>query len=237
MSAPPTPDHPRIAPVADGGLLVEFGEAISDDAHHAVLALDQALARDPPSGIGEAVPAYASLLVTFDPVVTDHPAVEQALRRLLTRRAETPHPPALHEVAVCYDDDLAPDLAEVARQTGFDPTAVIAAHLAGDYRVYMYGFAPGYAYLAGVPPALRLDRKPAAVRGVAAGSVLIAGPQCIISTLTMPSGWWIIGRSPTAILLPDPARPFLFDVGDRVQFRRIGRAVHEAALADRVRHG
>ena len=237
MSAPPTPDHPRFAPVADGGLLVEFGEAISDDAHHAVLALDQALARDPPAGIGEAVPAYASLLVTFDPVVTDHPAVEQALRRLLTRRAETPHPPALHEVAVCYDDDLAPDLAEVARQTGLDPTAVIAAHLAGDYRVYMYGFAPGYAYLAGVPPALRLDRKPAAVRGVAAGSVLIAGPQCIISTLTMPTGWWIIGRSPTAILLPDPARPFLFDVGDRVQFRRIGRAVHEAALADRVRHG
>ena len=71
MSLHPTPDHPRFAPVADGGLLVEFGEAISDDAHHAVLALDQALARDPPAGIGEAVPANASLLVTFDPVATD----------------------------------------------------------------------------------------------------------------------------------------------------------------------
>ena len=236
MSTAPTPDHPRFTPVAERGLLVEFGEAISDGAHLAVLALDQALARTPSPGVGEAVPAFASLLVTFDPVVTDHPAVEQALRHLLTRRAETAHTPTLHEVAVCYDADLAPDLADVARQTGLTPEAVIAAHLAGEYRVYMYGFAPGYAYLAGVPPALRLDRKPAAVRGIGAGSVLIAGPQCIVSTLTMPTGWWIIGRSPTAILLPDPARPFLFDVGDRVRFRRIGRAEHEA-LAPQVPHG
>ena len=236
MSAKPTPDHPRFTPVAERGVLVEFGEAISDDAHRAVLALDQALAQAPPPGVGEAVPAYASLMVTFDPVVTDHPAVEQALRHLLTRRAETVPSPNLHSVAVCYDADLAPDLADVTRQTGLTPEAVIAAHLAGDYRVYMYGFAPGYAYLAGVPSALHLDRKPAAVRGIAAGSVLIAGPQCIVSTLTMPTGWWIIGHSPTAILRPGADRPFLFDVGDRVQFRRIGRAEH-AALGGQVPHG
>jgi inhibitor of KinA len=62
------------------------------------------------------------------------------------------------------------------------------------------------------------------VRGVAAGSVIIAGPQCLVTTLTMPTGWWIIGRSPTRILTSDPARPFLFDVGDKVRFRRISRA-------------
>lgn len=235
MSAAPTPDHPRFTPVAERALLIEFAEAITDDAHRAVLALDQALAAAPVDGVAEAVPAYASLLVTFDPVVTDHAAVEQGLRRLLTHKAGVTLAPALHEVAVCYDGDLAPDLALVARQTGLDDGAVIAAHLAGDYRVYMYGFAPGYAYLAGVPPSLRLDRKVSAVRGIAAGSVLIAGPQCIVSTLTMPTGWWIIGRSPTAILLPDPARPFLFDVGDRVKFRRIDRAEY-AAQARQVPH-
>lgn len=236
MSASPSPEHPRFTPVADRALLVEFAEAITDDAHRAVLALDRALAGAPVAGVGEAVPAYASLLVTFDPVVTDHPAVELALRGLLNHGAETARTPALHHVAVCYDDDLACDLAVVAQQTGLDAASVIAAHLAGDYRVYMYGFAPGYAYLAGVPPALQLDRKPAAVRGIAAGSVLIAGPQCIVSTLTMPTGWWIIGRSPTAILLTDPARPFLFDVGDRVRFRRIRRAEHDE-LARQVAHG
>ena len=92
----------------------------------------------------------------------------------------------------------------------------------------MYGFAPGYAYLAGVPGAIHMPRKLAALRGVAAGSVLIAGPQCLVSTITMPTGWWVIGRSPTRILTGDPARPFLFDVGDFVRFRRITRAEYEA---------
>lgn len=236
---PPTPDAPRIQPVADHAILVEFGEAISDPAHAAVLALDRAVAAAPPPGFREAVPAYASLLVDFDPCRTDHAEVERAIRGLLAGMQMQAAQPALHRVAVCYDGDLSPDLDAVCAQTGLDPEAVIAAHLAGDYQVYMYGFAPGYAYLAGVPGALRLDRKPAPVRGVAAGSVMIAGPQCLVTTLTMPSGWWVIGRSPTAILRDDPARPFLFDVGDRVAFHRIDRAAFEAAetAARGAQHG
>ena len=106
---------------------------------------------------------------------------------------------------------------------------MIAAHLAGDYTVFLYGFAPGYAYLGCVRDELQLPRKDTALRDVPAGSVIIAGAQCIVTTLMMPTGWWIIGRSPTAILQDDPARPFLFDVGDAVQFRRISRAEFEAA--------
>ena len=45
----------------------------------------------------------------------------------------------------------------------------------------------------------------------------------------MPTGWWIIGRSPTPILRDGEERPFLFDIGDRVRFRRIGRAAFDAA--------
>ena len=95
----------------------------------------------------------------------------------------------------------------------------------------LYGFAPGYAYLGGVPPALQLPRKASAKRGVAAGSVIIAGAQCLITTLKMPTGWWIIGRSPTRILLDDPGRPFLFDVGDTITFIRIDRPEFDAKAA------
>ena len=93
----------------------------------------------------------------------------------------------------------------------------------------MYGFSPGYAYLSGIPEDIQIPRKPAAVRDVPAGSVIIAGPQCLVTTLTMPTGWSIIGRSPTPILTGDPARPFLFDVGDRVVFQRIDLATFERA--------
>lgn len=218
---------PCFVPVAEHGLLVEFGDRIAPAVHARVLALDAALAAAPCAGFHEAVPAYASLLIRFDPGATDHPAVEAHARTLLDQPL-LPRTPTLRTVEVCYDGDLAPDLDAVARATGLTAEAVIAAHLSARYQVYMYGFAPGYAYLAGVPEALQIARKPSALRGVPAGSVLIAGPQCLISTLTMPTGWWIIGRSSTRVLTRDPGRPFLFDVGDSVQFRRVSRAEHEA---------
>jgi len=217
--------------VADSAVLVEFGSAVGKAAHSAVLHLDQALAASPFEGFREAVPAFVNLLVAFDPLITDHRAVEAHLRLLLSTPALARPAPARREVLVCYDPDLAPDLAEVATRTGLSTDAVIAAHLAGVYEVAMYGFAPGYAYLSGVPDPIRLDRKPQAVRDRAAGSVIIAGPQCLVTTLVMPTGWWVIGRSPTRVLTGEPARPFLFDVGDAVTFRRLSRADYDRALA------
>lgn len=222
---------PRFRSVADQAVLVEFGETISDTAHDQVTSLDATLAQTPFPGFTEAVPAYVSLLVYFDPLCTDHAEVELAIRRLL----EKPNLPSktgiTHEVDICFEAEFCPDLTEVAQQAGLSEQAVIAALLGVTYQVVMYGFAPGYAYLSGVPAALHLPRKPSAKRGVAAGSVIIAGAQCLITTLTMPTGWWIIGRSATQILRADPAKPFLFDVGDRVCFNRIDRAAFDAKAA------
>lgn len=220
--------YPVYSFVAEHSLLIEFGDRIDHDIHGEVLRLDQALATAPFDGFLESVPAYAGVLVRFDPLICDHSAAEQAVRQLLQSARGEATTPGSSEVLVCYDDDLAPDLNVVAETTGLSQDAVIAAHLAGRYDVFMYGFAPGYAYLAGVPETIHLPRKPAAVRGVPAGSVLIAGPQCLVSTITMPTGWWIIGRSPTRILTGSDSRPFLFDVGDKVRFRRITRAEYDA---------
>lgn len=221
--------HPPVfRAIAEHALLVEFGETIDEATSEAVLALDRALAARPFPGFREAIPAYVNLLVDFDPLATDHAAAEAALKALLAAPAAAAPEPTLREVEVCYDADLAPDLPAFAKACGMSEEAVIAAHLAGDYRVYLYGFAPGYAYLAGTPPAIRQPRKTAPVRGLPVGSVMVAGPQCLVSTLVMPSGWWVLGRSPTEILTRDPDHPFLFAVGDHVRFRRISRAALEA---------
>lgn len=211
---------PQFRPVAEHGLLVEFGDRLNEASHAAVLRLDRALAAQPFPGFAEAVPAYVNLLVRFDPLVIDHTGVENALRALLLAAPTATQTGALRSVDVVYDGA---DLAEVATRTGLTPDQVIATHLAGDYSVALYGFAPGYAYLSGLPDPIRLPRKDAAVRGVPAGSVIIAAGQCIVTTLTMPTGWWIIGHSPTLILDPTGPQPFLFDVGDRVKFRRVSR--------------
>lgn len=220
---------PRFRAVAEHGVLVEFGDVIGREVHDQVRRLDSVLASKPFDGFIETIPAYTNLLVCFDPIRTDHAAVRTAVSTLLHDDSAVLPRGAVHEAHVCYDAEFAPDLHEVAERTGLTAEEVIAAHLAGDYSVFMYGFAPGFAYLAGVPQTIQIPRKPSPVRGIASGSVLMAGPQCLVTTLVMPTGWWIIGRSPTRILRDDDAEhPVLFDVGDTVRFRRIDRATYDA---------
>jgi inhibitor of KinA len=222
---------PTFRAVGDHALLVEFGDKVSNDTNQAVHQLVRALAAQPFEGFEEAVPAFVNILIDFDPLVTDHETVESFVNKLLSGSSEYAAETSSREVLVCYEDVENSDLAEVARLTGLSTEAVINAHLAGDYSVYMYGFAPGYAYLASVPEEIRLPRKDSAIRGIKAGSVLIAGPQCLVTTITMPTGWWIIGKSPTLVLTGDDDNPFLFDVGDPVVFRRVTQDEYDAAMA------
>ena len=224
----PARGWPRYVAIADHALLVSFGDSMADSTSAEVLALDRALAKSAPEGLLECIPALVSLLIEFDPLVTDHVQMQKAVEALDRTPSLDPDKGGVREVEVCYEGDFAPDIATVAETAGVSVDQVIDCHLQGNYQVRMYGFAPGYAYLSGVPTAIQVPRKAAAVRDIAAGSVLIAGPQCLVTTLKMPTGWSIIGRSPTAILTRDESAPFLLDVGDRVRFKRIGLAEYEA---------
>lgn len=209
--------------MGEAGLLLEIAPSVSVEGHGVIVRLDQALAATPFPGLVEVVPASISLLVVFDPTLTDHASVAAQLRQMIGALSDSgiSAPRNRHVMDVRYDG---PDLDAVAEQTGLDRAGVIAAHSAGDYEVFMYGFAPGYAYLHGVDARLQLPRKSVAKRDVPAGSVIITGAQCLITTLTMPTGWWIIGRAVRSVLTGEAARPFLFDVGDRVAFRAIAAA-------------
>ena len=227
--------EPRFIEVADHAVLVEFGTAISDSVNHAVQAFDRAIAQSPPTGLCEVIPAFVNLLVVFDPLVSDHQSIITALKPLVNTSPDQVSDSHFRVVEVCYDTEFAPDLEAVAQTTGLTVSDVVDAHMHGDYRVGMYGFAPGYAYLAGTPPAIQVPRKNAAVRDVPKGSVIIAGAQCLVTTLTIPTGWSVIGRSPTPILNTESERPFLFDIGDQIQFKRITRQRFDAS-ANENRH-
>ena len=211
---------PTLAPVADHAVLVEFGDEIDDTTLARIQSLDAALAATPPAGVVEVVPALTHVLVVFDPVVTDHTAIAAAIDELVHHRSDAP-PGAHHVVDMCFDAPHAPDLAAAAERAGISVEAVADAHLSAVYRVGMYGFAPGYAYLYGTPPAIQLPRNPTPGPTVPAGSVIITGQQCLVIPVAMSTGWFAIGRSPVQVLRDDPERPFLFDVGDTVSFRRI----------------
>ena len=224
----PTPALPRLTPVADHALLVEFAEAIDDAAHEVVLHLDRVLSAHPPAGVAELVPAYVSLLVDFDPLATNHAAVAAAVMAALREPRAGAAAGALREVLVCYDADLAPDLAEVAARTGLSEEAVIKAHLAGDYRVFMYGFAPGWCYLGGLPKELGISRRATPRPPIPPNTIIVAGGLSLVATNSMPTGWWLIGRTAERMMTLGREPVFLAEPGDYLRFERVDRATFNA---------
>jgi inhibitor of KinA len=222
---------PVVQPVGDTAVLLNFGSTIDPAVFDHILALEAALHAAPPPGLVETVPAYATLLIILDPLVTDAETLATAACALSAATIAAPITGTLHSIPMCCDADLAPDLADAADRLGLSPTAVIDTHLATEFRVYMYGFAPGYAYMDGVDPALHLPRKAVPVRSRPPGTIMIAGGQCLVTTLPMPTGWWVIGATRTPVLRPDDARPFLFQPGDRVRFTHQSRADFDAGVA------
>ncbi len=209
-------------PVADCAVLVEFGTIVDDDTNRLVIALDQAIASSNIRGVNEVIPGMVNILVNFDPLQTTHVDIQNAVEALLPLNQQTTATGKQHLVNICYEAPFSPDLNDVADARNMSVEAVINAHVGASYRVSMYGFAPGFAYLSGVPDAIQVPRKTSPVRDIPAGSVLIAGPQCLTTTLIMPTGWSIVGRTDVQVITEEPDKPFLYDVGDHVTFRRVG---------------
>tara|TARA_R110002096_G_scaffold119038_6_gene257777 strand:- start:133 stop:816 length:684 start_codon:yes stop_codon:yes gene_type:complete len=215
---------PIMQPIADTGILISFGDHINDDIHAQVLAMDRAVVNANLLGVTEMIPTYAALYVGYDALQVDYATLCEHLTDLLGQGDRTAVTGKHWKIPVCYDDAFAPDLPALAQALDQTPEFVTSAHASAIYKVYMYGFAPGYAYMGGVPASIQHPRKSAPVMGVAPQSVMVAGSQALITTVTMPSGWWVIGRSAINPLQAHTENPFMFAVGDTVGFEPMSRA-------------
>lgn len=215
---------PRLLPASDAALLIVLGEGPSEAATAAVLALRAKLAARPPHGLLDLRPAYASLLVVFDPRTTTHAELSRAVEPLLPPPG-LPLAPATRcvEVPVCYEGDCAPDLDDVARGAGLSTPEAAELHAAAPYRVAFLGFSPGFAYLLGLPSLLATPRLPAPRLAVPAGSVGIAGEQTGLYPRPTPGGWRLVGRTPLALFTPSREPAVLLAPGDAVRFVPIPR--------------
>jgi KipI family sensor histidine kinase inhibitor len=159
------------------------------------------------------VPAARTVLVVFDDSTTAEAVVAEVRRREIGAAAEQDG--ALVELPVVYDGA---DLAEVAGLVGLTEREVVARHLGGDYRVAFCGFAPGFAYLAGADPVLRVPRRASPRTQVPAGSVGLADEFTGAYPREMPGGWQLIGRTDAALWDLDRNPPALLPPGTRVRF-------------------
>jgi len=135
---------------------------------------------------------------------------------LIDALATAPDDPApVREIALraVYDG---PDLDHVAAATGRPAGEVCALHAAATYTVETMGFAPGFAYLSGLPATLELPRRTTPRTRVPAGSIAIAGLHTTVYPFDSPGGWHLIGAV-VGVRMFDASGPLL-ELGDRVRF-------------------
>ncbi|WP_176083184.1 5-oxoprolinase subunit PxpB [Martelella sp. HB161492] len=221
----------RILPAGDQALSVEFGDQVSEAVSRRVIAFARRLAREPVPGIIETVPTYRALLVMYDPAKRRGTQLAQDLLALLSSIEEEATGTRRFKVPVCYEGDAALDVAYLAAAKKLTPEAVIALHSGAEYRVYMIGFMPGFAYLGGLPEALFTPRLDVPRALVATGSIGIGGQQACITSFAGPSGWRYLGRTPVRLFDIRRREASLLAPGDSVAFHRIGP--DEAAALDR----
>jgi inhibitor of KinA len=226
--------RPVFRDAGECALVVEFGDRIDDALTDQVLALDAAL--PPIAGVLETVPTYRSLMMHYDPLILPRVALVAQVEAALARASVGQARGQLWELPACYDPTLGIDLGHVSNATGLDTARVVALHAGAIFRVVMYGFAPGWAYLSGLPPALNLPRRATPRDEIPAGSLIIAGGLAIVAALPMPSGWHIIGQTAERLFVPEREPAFLFAPGDRLRFVAVDLGTHQS-LQERAAAG
>jgi KipI family sensor histidine kinase inhibitor len=207
---------------SDQSLIIYLSHQITLEAHEHVVKLLQLLQSDPIEDVRNLHPAYCSLLVKFDPLRLGHDQLRAKLKSYLNRIEKMPLPtPRRVEIPVCYGGKFGPDLNDVAAMHEMTPAQAIELHSSGTYIVYFLGFAPGFAYLGGLPAALASPRLETPRAKVPEGSVGIGGNQTGVYPLATPGGWRLIGRTPVAIFSRDRNPMNFLQIGDHVRFRVI----------------
>ena len=230
---PPNDPYPRFLHVGDTALTVEFGDAIDPAINAAVIALDLALAAAELPGIIETVPTYRSLLICYEPAELPYQTLVDTVRELIGEDFGRPRRPGRRwSVPVAYGAPYGDDLEAVAATLHLAPEQVIAAHSSTDYLVYLVGFNPGAPNLGGLPKQLHIPRRKVPRPMVPAGSVAIGGMQTGITSIAVPTGWHILGRTPVRPFVVSRREPFLFQAGDRIRFRPISATDFDRLAAD-----
>lgn len=210
---------PHLTLVGDAAVLVEFRDRDLIAANRAARALGQALVAAAPAWLRDVTPAYRTLLVGFDPLVSAPGAVAAAVESAVSQLdIEHSAPGRLVEIQARYGGDHGPDLADVARLTGLSEAEVVARHTGAVYTVMFIGFMPGFPYLSGLDPSLATPRLATPRRAVPVGSVGIGGDQTGVYPLVSPGGWRLIGRTPLTLYDPRRDPPTLLRAGDQVRF-------------------
>ncbi len=225
----------ELYPLGDQAIVAELGTSINLTTHNHVQQFISQLDRIHPDWMIEYIPAFTTVTIFYDPLkihdnyLPDSTTLpynwvyQQVLDIAHSAPAREQSQARTIEIPVCYGEEFGPDLDVVAKRSQLQPEEVIDLHTAGDYLVYMIGFAPGFPYLGGMDEAIATPRRKDPRQSIPAGSVGIAGGQTGVYPIETPGGWQLIGRTPFQLFQPQQDPPSLLLAGDRIKFKAISK--------------
>lgn len=120
----------------------------------------------------------------------------------------------LVEIPTTFDGADLPDVAEL---WGTSITEAVDRLAGTPLTVAFSGFAPGFAYLRGLPGEWAVPRLAAPRPRVPAGSVALAGAYAGIYPSASPGGWRLVGRTAKTLWQVRDEPPALLSPGTRVR--------------------
>jgi KipI family sensor histidine kinase inhibitor len=216
---------PRVTPFGEAALLLDLGEVLDESVAGWARALAESW------DLGFAVPAYASVVLSFDPGVIEPEIAERRVRDLLARGPRFTSSSAdgrlgdpgrdggterrVVEIPTRYDGE---DLADVAKRSGLSVDELVALHSGRDYSAIFLGFLPGFAYCGRLDPRIVAPRLERPRERVPAGAVAVADGQTSVYPFASPGGWRLIGSTDIVMFDARAAAPSRIRAGDRVRF-------------------
>lgn len=217
----------------DSAILLEFGESTDPVVNGRVQRAYKTLAELSLDGVRGLVPAFASLLVEYDPLAVKTEVLVGLICGMDFDEASD-DAGRVWDIPVRYGGDYGPDLDDVASRLDRTPEAVVNLHQSQPYRIYCLGFAPGFPLAGILPPELRLPRRSTPRTAVYAGAVAIAGAQTGIYPAKTPGGWHLIGQTPMPLFDWRASPPCRYAPGDFLRFRAVSIEEHEHLLEERL---
>jgi KipI family sensor histidine kinase inhibitor len=206
----------------DAAMLVRTAGGDAEQRWSTIQALADAARESAPGCVIDTVAAYDSLLIEIRTGAGAHADVEHWVRH--AREATSVPSPSrgrVVDVPVVYGGDHGPDLDAVALELGLAPEELVDLHCGTRWTIRMLGSPVGAPMMDGgsLPAPVKRCEEPRIA--VPAGSVALAGKQCVIYPVRSPGGWRLIGRTPLRLVDVTQTPPTRHRPGDVVRFRPV----------------